>query len=58
MYICWKTFSVDVSVNKTNPQTLGSATTPTYQAHNAWVSDDGNYVFTTDEQSGALFNSL
>ena len=45
-------FVVDVS-NKSNPQTLGSQTTPNNFTHNAWVSDDGNYVFTTDEQSDA-----
>jgi choice-of-anchor B domain-containing protein len=45
-------FVVDVS-NKSNPQTLGSQTTPNSFTHNAWVSDDGNYVFTTDEQSDA-----
>jgi len=47
-----KMFVVDVS-NKNNPQTLGSATTPNSFTHNAWVSDDGDYVFTTDEQSDA-----
>ncbi len=47
-----KLFVVDVS-NKSNPQTLGSVSTPNTFTHNAWVSDDGNYVFTTDEQSDA-----
>ena len=45
-------FVVDVS-NKSNPQTLGSQTTPNAFTHNAWVSTDGDYVFTTDEQSDA-----
>ena len=40
---------VDVS-DKANPSTLGSAYTPDLFTHNAWVSDDGNYVFTTDEK--------
>ena len=43
---------VDVS-DKSNPQTLGQHSTPNNFTHNAWVSDDGNYVFTTDEQSDA-----
>ena len=43
---------VDVS-DKSNPQTLGQHTTPNNFTHNAWVSDDGDYVFTTDEQSDA-----
>ena len=42
-------FVVDVS-NKNNPSTLGTHSTPNAFTHNAWVSDDGNYVFTTDEK--------
>ena len=45
-------FVVDVS-NKSNPQTLGSQTTPNAFTHNVWVSDNGDFVFTTDEQSDA-----
>ena len=45
-------FIVDVS-NKSNPQTLGHHLTPNQFTHNAWVSDNGEYVFTTDEQSDA-----
>ena len=45
-------YIVDVS-DKSNPQTIGQHTTPNNFTHNAWVSDDGNYVFTTDEQSDA-----
>ena len=45
-------FVVDVS-NKSNPQTLGSTSTPNAFTHNAWVSDNGDFVFTTDEQSDA-----
>ncbi len=47
-----KLFVVDVS-NKINPQNLGQCSTPNNFTHNAWISDDGNYVFTTDEQSDA-----
>jgi len=39
-------FVVDVS-NKSNPQTLGSQTTPNAFTHNVWVSDNGDFVFTT-----------
>jgi choice-of-anchor B domain-containing protein len=47
------TFSaVDVS-DKNNPVYLGGAETPNAFCHNVWVSDDGDYVFTTDEQGGA-----
>ena len=40
--------AIDVS-DKSNPIILGSALTPNTFTHNSWVSDDGNYVFTTDE---------
>ena len=49
-------YIVDVS-NKNNPQNLGHTTTPNSFTHNAWVSNDGNYVFTTDEQSDAYVGS-
>ena len=45
-------YIVDVS-DKTDPQTIGQRSTPDSFTHNAWVSDDGNYVFTTDEKSDA-----
>ena len=45
-------YVVDVS-DKSNPSTLGTHSTPNNFTHNAWVSDDGNFVFTTDEQSDA-----
>jgi len=47
-----KIYVIDVS-DKSNPITLGSKSTPNNFTHNAWVSDDGNYVFTTDEKSNA-----
>lgn len=40
----------DVS-DKANPVLLGTATTPAEFCHNIWISDDGNYAFTTDEIS-------
>ena len=47
-----KLFIVDVS-NKDNPSTLGTHYTPNSFTHNAWISDDGDFVFTTDEKSDA-----
>jgi len=49
-------YIVDVS-NKSNPATIGTHQTPNAFTHNAWVSDDGNYVFTTDEKSDAYIGS-
>ena len=46
-------FSIyDVS-NKANPVFLGSQTTPTLFTHNLWLSDNSNYLFTTDEKANA-----
>ena len=45
-------FIVDVS-DKSNPATIGSHSTPDNFTHNAWVSYNGDYVFTTDEKSDA-----
>ena len=45
-------YVVDVS-NKNNPSTLGAHSTPNNFTHNAWISDDGHFVFTTDETSDA-----
>lgn len=42
----------DVS-NKLNIQYLGGKTTPFEFTHNAWLSDDGNVLFTTDERANA-----
>lgn len=36
--------------DKQNPILLSRTTTSTNFTHNAWTSDDGNYVFTTDER--------
>jgi choice-of-anchor B domain-containing protein len=47
-----KLFVVDVS-DKNNPITIGQHATPNNFTHNAWVSDNGDYVFTTDEKPGA-----
>jgi choice-of-anchor B domain-containing protein len=51
------TFSAyDVS-NKTAPVLLASQTTPRNFTHNAWISDNGNSLFTTDEKSNAWIGS-
>ena len=49
-------FVIDVS-DKTNPIVLGQIATPSNATHNAWVSDDGNYVFTSDEVNGGYITS-
>ena len=43
---------IDVS-DKQNPSIIGSHATPNNFSHNCWISDDGDYLFTTDEVSGA-----
>ena len=49
-------YIIDVS-NKSNPVVLGTHQTPNAFTHNAWVSDDGHYVFTTDEKSDSYIGS-
>lgn len=46
----------DVS-DKQNIQALGNQETPFSFTHNAWLSDDGNYLFTTDELANAPIGS-
>ena len=43
---------IDVS-DKENSSIIGSHATPNNFSHNCWISDDGDYLFTTDEVSGA-----
>ena len=43
---------IDVS-DKQNPSIIGSNATPNNFSHNCWISDNGDYLFTTDEVSGA-----
>lgn len=40
--------AIDVS-DPSNPTLMGTVNTPSQFTHNAWVSDDGSHVFTTDE---------
>lgn len=47
---------VDVS-DKANPVLLGTMTTPSDFAHNVWFSDDGDYLYTTDEVAGAYLTA-
>lgn len=44
---------VDVT-SKNAPVLLGTQTTPNFFTHNIWPSTNGQYVFTTDEVSGAF----
>lgn len=43
---------IDVST-KSNPVVLATQNTPFSFAHNCWISDDGDYLFVTEEISGA-----
>lgn len=45
--------AIDVS-NPANPTMLGTVSTPNTFTHNAWISDNGEHVFTSDEVSGAF----
>ena len=47
---------IDVS-DPENPIYLGGAETPDTFTHNIWVSDDGDFVYTTDEVSSAYIAS-
>lgn len=42
--------AIDVS-DPSDPEIMGTVDTPSGVTHNAWVSDDGTHVFTTDEVS-------
>ncbi len=44
---------VDVT-DPANPFKLADNRTPNFFTHNAWISDDNNYLFTTDERPGAF----
>ena len=47
----------DIS-DKTNPILLGGAPTSRNFTHNAWLSDDENYLFTTDERGDAWVDAF
>jgi len=46
-------FNVYDVQDKSNPILLNGAETSSLFTHNAWLSDDGNYLFTTDERPNA-----
>jgi choice-of-anchor B domain-containing protein len=46
-------FSVYDISDRSNPILLATQQTPNQFNHNAWLSDDSRYLFTTDEQIGA-----
>ena len=45
-------FSVINVADKANPTIMSSYPTSCQFTHNAWISDDNNYLFTTDETAG------
>ena len=47
---------IDVS-DKSNPSIMSSYPTSCQFTHNAWISDDNNYLFTTDETAGCYVGS-
>ena len=49
--------AIDVS-DPANPVVMGTVSTPSQFCHNAWVSDDGKHVFTTDEVSGGFIGAF
>lgn len=44
---------VDVS-DKANPVIMATQATPNAFTHNTWLTDNGRYLFTTDEKTGAF----
>ena len=50
-------FTIYDITNKSNPVTLGIQTTPTAFTHNCWTDSSGDYLFTTDENSGSFLAS-
>ncbi len=46
-------FAIQNIANKDSIFTISSQTTPFTFTHNAWLSDDGNTIFTTDERNNA-----
>lgn len=54
----YEVFSIVDLTDKTSPVLLGTALTPTTFSHNIWASEDGNYVFTTDEVPGGYIGAF
>lgn len=51
-------FTVVDLTDKTDPELIGTAYTPTNFAHNIWGSADGDYMFTTDEVPGGYLGAF
>ena len=51
----WNTIVEELKRAKTNPQTLGHHSTPNQFTHNAWISDNGDYVFIADSSIENLY---
>jgi choice-of-anchor B domain-containing protein len=47
---------IDVT-DKTTPELIASWSTPSNFSHNCWFSDDGNFLYTTDEKPFAYIGS-
>jgi len=47
---------VNVST-KSSPVTMATQSTPSFFTHNCWISDDGQTLYTTDEQSNAFIGA-
>ena len=43
--------------NKSNPIKIGSLESSNSFTHNSWLSDDGNFVFTTDERANSFVDA-
>ncbi|MFT5337337.1 MAG: choice-of-anchor B domain-containing protein [Luteibaculaceae bacterium] len=50
-------FSILDITDRANPRFIATKTTPNNFSHNLWVSDNGQYLFTTDEKSKAFLAS-
>jgi choice-of-anchor B domain-containing protein len=51
------TLSIVDFKDKNNPKTLSTTLTPSFFTHNAWISKDGKYIFTTDERPGSYLTA-
>lgn len=50
-------FSVYNINDRSNPEFINGASTSNDFTHNAWLSDDGDYLFTTDERGNAYVDA-
>jgi len=51
-------FSIIDVADKQNPVLMGTANTPSFFTHNAWLSDDSQTIFTTDEKPNSATTSF